>query len=40
MGQETLPTRNYISHLYAIASSVVAVFGDPRMYGATLTYRF
>ena len=30
----------YISHLYTIASSVVAVYGDPRMYGLSLTYRF
>ncbi|MCY3817119.1 MAG: TonB-dependent receptor [Gammaproteobacteria bacterium] len=37
---KNLADEEYISHLYAIASSVVAVFGDPRMYGATLTYRF
>lgn len=30
----------YLTHLYTIASSVVAVYGDPRMYGASLTYRF
>ena len=35
-----LADEEYISHVYAIASSVVAVFGDPRMYGATLSYRF
>ena len=35
-----LADEEYISHVYTIASSVVAVFGDPRMYGATLTYRF
>lgn len=37
---ENLADEEYISHVYTIASSVVAVFGDPRMYGATLTYRF
>ena len=35
-----LADEEYINHVYAIASSVVAVFGDPRMYGATLSYRF
>ena len=35
-----LADEEYISHLYTIASSVVAVHGNPRMYGATLTYRF
>lgn len=35
-----LADEEYITHLYTIASSVVAVHGDPRMYGATLTYRF
>ena len=35
-----LGDEEYISHVYAIASSVVAVFGDPRMYGATLSYSF
>ena len=35
-----LADEEYISHVYAIASSVVAVFGDPRMYGATLSYSF
>ena len=35
-----LADEEYISHLYTIASSVVAVHGDPRMYGATVTYRF
>lgn len=37
---KNLANEEYISHVYTIASSVVAVFGDPRMYGATLTYRF
>lgn len=37
---KNLADEEYISHIYAIASSVVAVFGDPRMYGASLTYRF
>ena len=35
-----LADEEYLSHLYTIASSVVAVHGDPRMYGATATYRF
>ncbi len=35
-----LADEEYIGHVYTIASSVVAVFGDPRMYGATLSYRF
>ena len=37
---KNLANEEYIGHVYTIASSVVAVFGDPRMYGATLTYRF
>lgn len=37
---KNLGNEEYISHVYTIASSVVAVFGDPRMYGATLTARF
>ena len=37
---KNLANEEYISHVYTIASSVVAVFGDPRMYGATITYRF
>ena len=37
---KNLADEEYITHVYTIASSVVAVFGDPRMYGATLTYRF
>ena len=40
MWGRNLADEEYISHVYAIASSVVAVFGDPRMYGATLSYRF
>ena len=35
-----LADEGYISHLYTIASSVVAVYGDPRMYGATVTVQF
>ena len=35
-----LADEEYITHIYTIASSVVAVFGDPIMYGATLTYQF
>ena len=37
---KNLGNEEYIGHVYTIASSVVAVFGDPRMYGATLTARF
>ncbi len=35
-----LADEEYITHLYTIASSVVAVFGDPRMYGVGVTYKF
>lgn len=37
---KNLANEEYIAHVYTIASSVVGVFGDPRMYGATLTARF
>ena len=37
---KNLADEEYIAHLYTIASSVVAVYGDPRMYGASATYRF
>lgn len=37
---KNLADEEYITHLYTIASSVVAVYGDPRMYGVTATYRF
>ena len=37
---KNLADEEYITHVYTIASSVVAVFGDPRTYGATLIYRF
>ena len=37
---KNLGDEEYISHLYTIASSVVAVFGDPLTYGVSLTYEF
>ena len=37
---KNLTDEEYISHVYTIASSVVAVFGEPRMYGVSATYRF
>ena len=37
---KNLANEEYITHVYTIASSVVGVFGDPRMYGVTLTARF
>lgn len=37
---KNLGDESYLGHLYTIASSVVAVYGDPKMYGASLNYRF
>lgn len=37
---KNLADEEYISHVYTIASSVVAVFGEPRTYGVAATYRF
>lgn len=37
---KNLADEKHIIHLYTIASSVVAVFGEPRMYGVSATYRF
>jgi iron complex outermembrane receptor protein len=37
---KNLGDEEYIIHLYTIASSVVAVFGDPRMYVVSATLRF
>ncbi len=37
---KNLADEEYITHVYTIASSVVAVFGDPRMYGASVTWKF
>ena len=37
---KNLGDEEYITHLYTIASSVVAVFGDPRMYGVSATFQF
>ena len=36
---KNLADEEYITHLYTIASSVVAVFGDPRMFGVSVTYK-
>lgn len=30
----------YVTHLYTIAGEVISVFGDPQMYGVSLTYRY
>ena len=30
----------YATHLYTIAGEVISVFGDPQMYGVSLTYRY
>ena len=37
---KNLLDEEYVSHLYTIAGEVVAVFGDPQMYGVSLTYRY
>lgn len=37
---KNLTDTQYISHLYTVSSSVVAVFGDPRMYGISGEFRF
>ncbi len=37
---KNLLDEEYVAHLYTIASSVVAVYGDPRMYGVSATYKF
>ncbi len=37
---KNLGDEEYVTHLYTIASSVVAVFGDPRMYGVSATFQF
>ncbi len=37
---KNLAGEEYLSHIYTIASSVVGVYGDPRMYGATATFHF
>ena len=37
---KNLTDEEYVTHLYTIASSVVGVFGDPLMYGVSLTYQF
>ena len=35
-----LTDEKYVSHIYAIASSIVAVYGDPRTFGLSASYRF
>ena len=30
----------HVTHLYTIAGEVISVFGDPQMYGVSLTYRY
>jgi len=37
---KNLGDEEYVTHLYTIASSVVAVYGDPAMYGITASYNF
>ena len=37
---KNLADEEHVIHLYTIASSVVSVFGNPRMYGVSATYRF
>ncbi len=37
---KNLGDEEYVTHLYTIANSVVAVFGNPRMYGVTGTFSF
>ncbi len=37
---KNLADETYISHIYTIASSVTAVYGDPRTYGVSMTYKY
>ena len=37
---KNLLDEEYVTHLYAIGGEVVSVFGDPQMYGVSLTYRY
>jgi iron complex outermembrane receptor protein len=37
---KNLTDEKYITHLYGLASSIVAVYGDPRTFGVTASYRF
>ena len=37
---KNLANRVWISHVYTIANEVFGVYGDPRMYGARLTWHF
>ena len=36
---KNLADEKYITHLYTIASSVVAVYGEPRMYGVSVSWQ-
>lgn len=37
---KNLANETYLSHLYTIAGSVTGVYGDPRMYGMSATFRY
>lgn len=37
---KNLADKEYITHLYTIASSAVVVYGDPRTFGLSTSYRF
>ena len=37
---KNLLDEEYVTHLYTIGGEVISVFGDPQMYGVSLTYRY
>jgi outer membrane receptor for ferric coprogen and ferric-rhodotorulic acid len=37
---KNLANRVWVSHVYTTANEVFGVYGDPRMYGVRLTWRF
>ena len=37
---KNLLDEEHVVHLYTIAGEVISVFGDPQMYGVSLTYRY
>lgn len=37
---KNLADEEYITHVYTIGAEVLGVFGDPRMYGVSLTYDY
>ncbi len=37
---KNLLDEEYVTHLYTIAGDAVGVFGEPRMYGVSLTWRY